>query len=370
MSFLIPMINIKAVDTSAKAYIVIETTTNKIIDGKNINTRLPIASTTKIMTAICAIENTDDLNKEFVVSDEAVGIEGSSIYLKQGEKISMENLLYGLLLNSGNDASVAIAMNVSGSIEKFCNLMNETAKKIGAKNTNFTNPSGLYDENHYSSAYDLAIISSYAMKNELFRQIVSTKSKKISNTDGENERYLNNHNKLLNMYEGVNGIKTGYTKKCGRCLVSSCHKDGVDLIVVTLNAPDDWNDHKRLLDYGFSKLKHIEIASDNSYAQSCFYKDKILKLKYETHLDAIEGENNNFYIKHEIKKDIKDVSKNDKIGKAYIYDNGKIVSETNLVISDVSQNEMIKTKDENIVKKIFKKLFSLYTFWQKLYNNI
>ena len=190
--------NCQVPSVSAKAAVVIEAESGNIIYSKNHNQKLPMASTTKIMTAICAIESINT-NIPITISDKAVGIEGSSVYLKKNEVITVKELLYGLMLNSGNDAAVAIAVAVSGTPEDFAELMNKTAKNIGAQNTNFTNPSGLYEENHYTTAYDLALISAYAIKNPLFREIVSTKEQKISNNPGI--RYLKNHNKLLKMYE-------------------------------------------------------------------------------------------------------------------------------------------------------------------------
>ena len=237
----------QAVNISASSAILISD--ENIIYEKNAYKKMPMASTTKIMTAICAIENTNT-NMPIRVDDKAVGIEGSSIYLEKGEIITLKELIYGMMLNSGNDAATAIAIAVGGSVENFCKMMNQCAKKIGAINTNFTNPSGLYDENHYTTACDLAKITVYAMKNPLFKDIVSRKSMKISKSYGV--RYLKNHNKLLNTYDGCIGVKTGYTKKCGRCLVSSAERGSKTLVAVTLNAPDDWRDHKLMLDMGFN----------------------------------------------------------------------------------------------------------------------
>ena len=238
------------------SYILIEGKTRQVIKKENENLPLPIASTTKIMTAITAIENAD-LEDIFAVSEKAQNQEGSSIYLRCGEKISVKDLLYGLMLNSGNDAAMVLAEGVSGSVDAFANLMNEKAKKIGCKNTNFKNPSGLNEEGHFSSAYDLALIMAYAMENERFREIVGTKRYNIDN--GESITYLKNHNKLLWQYEYCTGGKTGYTKLSGRCLVTTAERDGVRLIAVTLNNPDDWNTHKELFEYGFGEIKNTEI---------------------------------------------------------------------------------------------------------------
>jgi len=233
-----------AIGTSAVSAIVIETSGNSVIYQKNAYKKMPMASTTKIMTALCAIE-AGNIDRTVTVNPNAVGIEGSSIYLQKGEKLTLRDLLYGLMLNSGNDAAVAIAYEVSGGIDEFALLMNKTAQKIGCKNTHFENPSGLDGKEHYTTAYDLAIITSYAMKIPAFADIVSTYRKSIPNGDKTYERQLKNHNKLLNMYDGCTGVKTGYTKKCGRCLVSSAKRDGVELVAVG----GESDAHARPLDY-------------------------------------------------------------------------------------------------------------------------
>lgn len=243
------------------SYILIEGRTRQVIKKENENLPLPIASTTKIMTAITAIENAD-LEDIFTVSQNAQNQEGSSIYLREGDKISVKDLLYGLMLNSGNDAATVLAESISGSVDAFAQLMNEKAQKIGCKNTNFKNPSGLNEEGHYSSAYDLALIMAYAMENEKFREIVGTKRYNID--DCESITYLKNHNKLLWQYEYCTGGKTGYTKLSGRCLVTTAEKDGIRLIAVTLNNPDDWKTHKELFQYGFGEVKNREIIKKNS----------------------------------------------------------------------------------------------------------
>lgn len=241
----------REVRVSAKAAALYDPTDQTFLYLKNGHERLPMASTTKIMTAIVAIENCE-LDKIVTVDERAVGIEGSSVYLKVGEEISVESLLYALMLRSANDAAAAIAYDISGSIEAFSSLMNEKAASLGLANTSFENPHGLDSKNHYTSAHDLAIISAYAISNPIFREICSSK-KKIIDSSSES-RLLINHNKLLNLYEGCIGIKTGYTKKSGRSLASASDKYGHTLICVTIDAPDDWNDHKLLFDYGFMRL--------------------------------------------------------------------------------------------------------------------
>ena len=255
---------VKAVSTSAVSAIVIETSGNTVIYQQNAYQRLPMASTTKIMTALCAIE-AGNIDRTVTVDDKAVGTEGSSIYLTKGEKLTIRELLYGLMLNSGNDAAMAIAYAVSGSVEDFAVLMNQTAQKIGAKNTNFENPSGLDGKNHYTTAYDLAIITSYALKIPAFAEIAATYKKTIPNGDKTYDRQLKNHNKLLNMYDGCTGVKTGFTKKCGRCLVSSAKRGNVELVAVTLNDGDDWRDHTAMLDYGFENVTSKTLVKKGEY---------------------------------------------------------------------------------------------------------
>ena len=253
-SFSLCFFTIKTVkaDNNYTAEIVIEADTNRILHQKNINTKKYMASTTKILTAITIIENCN-LNDIVTVTKETVGVEGSSIYLEEGEEISVKDLLYGLMLRSGNDCAETLALYCSGDIKSFASLMNDTANKIGALNSNFTNPHGLHDDNHYTTAYDLAIISSYAMKNSTFREIVSKKSVNISFSTLDYDRHIVNKNKLLSSLDGATGIKTGYTKKAGRCLVSSCKRNGMELICVVLNCPDMFERSKNLINDSFNK---------------------------------------------------------------------------------------------------------------------
>lgn len=222
-----------------------------VVYGKNENRRHPMASTTKIMTALVAIENSDP-SEEVTVSPAAVGVEGSSIYLSAGERQTMEALLYAMLLESANDAAAAIAIHIGGSIYGFADMMNEKAEELGLVDTHFMNPHGLADDEHYTTALELAKITASALENDLFHEIVSTQKKTITVRNGEGVRVLRNHNKLLRSYPDCTGVKTGFTKKSGRCLVSAAEREGLRLIAVTLDAPDDWRDHTAMLDFGFS----------------------------------------------------------------------------------------------------------------------
>ncbi|MEX2460945.1 MAG: D-alanyl-D-alanine carboxypeptidase family protein [Paenibacillaceae bacterium] len=244
------------IQTHAEAAALIDVTTGVILYSKMGDKQMRIASLTKVMTAIVAIEQ-GKLSDAVTVSKRAAGKEGSSIYLKQGEQMSLQYLLYGLMLRSGNDAATAIAENVGGTEEGFAYLMNEKAQMLGMEHSHFMNPHGLDVKNHYSTANDMAQLTAYALQNPIFREIVATKLKKVPNPN-ETWGYLwANKNKMLSLYPGADGVKTGYTKLALRCLISSATRNGQQLAVVTLNDSDDWADHSRLLDYGF---KHFPLG--------------------------------------------------------------------------------------------------------------
>lgn len=250
-----------AVSASAKAYVVINAETGEVLVSSNAHLRLSMASTTKIMTAlILAEQNTPE--KEITATKEMVTVEGSSMGLLPGDKVSYYELLIGMLLPSGNDAANTAAICVAGSTEKFADLMNRRAAEIGMTNTHFVTPSGLDDKEHYTTAYDMSLLAAEALKNETIRDIVSKESITVTFGNPPYQRTLYNHNKLLGLYEYCIGVKTGFTKKSGRCLVSAAEKDGCRVIAVTLNDPNDWNDHCGLLDYGLSKLSLKDVTAD------------------------------------------------------------------------------------------------------------
>lgn len=243
----------------AKSYLLMEASTEQILAGKSIHERRAMASTTKIMTALLTLEQ-PKLDESFPVDAKAVQVEGSSMGLLPGDTVSLRTLAAGMLLSSGNDAANAAAVRIDGSVESFVERMNRRAKQLGLSNTRFETPSGLDGENHYSTAYDLAILAKNALKNEDFAAICSQTKQKVFFGDPPYERTLSNHNKLLSSYEGCIGVKTGFTKKAGRCLVSAAERDGITLICVTLAASDDWNVHKNLLDWGFSQLQRLDLS--------------------------------------------------------------------------------------------------------------
>lgn len=309
-------------DAGASAEIAMELQTGTVLKESNADLKLPMASTTKIMTAIIAVEDCD-LEETFTVPDEAVGVEGSSIYLKKDEEINVKDLLYGLMLRSGNDAAAALAIHHSGSIDKFVEVMNERAKKMGAKNTHFKNPSGLPDNEHYTTARDLCKIARYAMQNKTFKEIVSTKNYK------GNFRSFANKNKMLYNYEGANGVKTGYTVKAGRCLVTSAERGGMDVICVVLNCPDMYERSGYILDTCFNGYKLVKIDEND-----VFMSDIVLcKPQKTSNFVVKKDENINFKIKRV--NNHKKISVGDLVAELQIFgQNGLLFSENLYSIVD------------------------------------
>ena len=247
------LIPVKAEAVSARRAYVLDAVSGRELFVRNPDERSLIASTTKIMTALIVCEQCNVLDR-MRIPKEAVGIEGSSMYLKEGEVLTLQELLYGLMLSSGNDAAVALAIYCGGTVEGFAELMNDKARNLGLTGTHFENPNGLDSPGHYSTARDLAKLAAYAMKNPIFYKTVSAKSVRIG------ERCLTNHNKLLWKLEGADGVKTGFTKAAGRILVSSTTRQGRRIIGVTIDAPDDWNDHCQLLNEGFARYQDRQIV--------------------------------------------------------------------------------------------------------------
>ncbi len=267
LSFLVCSLTVSVsaeINVSAACACLIIGNTGEVIFEKNAHEKRGMASTTKIMTSLVALENCD-IYRKTMAKKEDVTIEGTSIGLKENDEIDLLTLVKGMLLESGNDAANVTATLVAGGKDEFALLMNKKAKELGMVNSSFKNPSGLTEEGHYSTAYDMALLASFALLNERFKAISKEKSFRVSYGTPEYERTFYNHNRFLNMYDGAIGIKTGFTKASGRCLVSAAERDGLTLVCVTLKAPDDWNDHKKLMDYGFSILKNEEkaVVTDN-----------------------------------------------------------------------------------------------------------
>lgn len=302
-------------EASASAEIAMELTTGTVLEESNADKKMPMASTTKIMTAIIIIEDCD-LDEVITVDDRAVGVEGSSIYLKKDEQIDVKDLLYGLMLRSGNDSAAALAIHHSGSIEKFAEVMNVRAKEIGAKNTNLTNPSGLPDDNHYTTARDLCNITRHAMQNETFREIVSTK-----NYSGKFRTFANKNKMLLN-YEGANGVKTGYTVKAGRCLVSSAEREGMDVVCVVLNCPDMYERSSEILDSCFNEYQLVKIR------RNIVFMSGIVPCKASNPINFVVKKDEKIHFNVKAVGKTKKVKRGDLVGELEIFgQNGLILSE-------------------------------------------
>lgn len=255
--------NTEGPSVSAQCAAVIHMDTGEVLFVKNGEERRAMASTTKIMTALLTLEEAAVQNREVEITREMVLVEGSSMGLREGDRLTLRDLAVGMLTVSGNDAANSAAIAISGSREAFVERMNQRAQELGLENTHFETPSGLDGETHYSTALDMAKLAAAAMQNPDFAAIAGSKTAKVTFLSPEKTVTYQNHNKLLSLYEGCTGVKTGYTKKAGRCLVSAAERDGVRLVAVTLNAPDDWNDHAALLDYGFSKMTTLTFDESN-----------------------------------------------------------------------------------------------------------
>lgn len=258
---------------TAKSMVVIDADSSRILYNKNENQKLPMASTTKIVTALTVLNNCNNINKEIKIDNRAVGITGTSIYLKYDECLTVKELLYGMMLPSGNDAATALAYYVGGDIPNFCKLMQKTANDVGAYNSSFKNPHGLDEDGHYTTAYDLALISAKALENEVFKEIVTTKSTRIKGSTEGSYRYLKNKNKLLNTLDGCVGVKTGYTGKAGRCLVSAVERNGFKTVCVVLNCGPMFEESFTLLNDVYNEYTNIEILPSYKIHRSILVDD-------------------------------------------------------------------------------------------------
>lgn len=338
---------------SASSAVVMVAQTGKVLYEHNAHVKRSMASTTKIMTALLLLENAD-LKKEIVVKKDELNVEGTSMGLLPGDRVTFEGLACGMLLQSGNDAANVTAYRIGSTLEGFAKLMNERAKEIGMNNTNFVTPSGLDDDEHYSTAYDMALLGSTAIKNADFRNISSQKQMAVFYGNPPYRRTLTNHNKLLRYYNGCIGLKTGFTKKSGRCLVSAAERDGIVLVAVTLNAPNDWNDHKVMLDYGFSKVKNHQIDSENDNLSLKVVGGKKSNISISLKNSAEVDVNTDMpAVKSEYLLDkfvYAPVKKGDTVGKIVYYVDSKKIAEV-----------FIQSDETVQIKKVEKKL----TRWQK-----
>lgn len=348
LTLLLIPIKIFAVSTSATSSILMDQDSNRILYADNINAVRGVASISKIMTAILACES-GKLDDMVTINDSVLAAYGSGIYIKVGEEISLRDLVYGLMLRSGNDAALAIADYVGDGVDNFVKMMNDKAKEIGMKSSTFNNPSGLDDNGgNLSTAYDMAILMSYAMHNDEFKKITSTKVHKVKTN--MNFYSWTNKNKLLHSYKYATGGKTGFTDVAKRTLVTTASKDGLNLVAVTLNDGNDFVDHKNLFEYGFNTYKNYFILEEgivNIYDET-YYKNEELYIKEDFSYPLLESEKDNIKLKFILNKNI-DYKENDSIGKVKVFLGDKEKFET-----DVYVRELKIENKQNIFQKIWK----------------
>ncbi len=338
-----------------KSAVLIEKESGRVLFELNKDEPLPMASTTKIMTALITLEE-DNIDEYFTVDKNAIKVEGSSMGLLEGDKVTLRILAAGMLLSSGNDAANAAAVKISGSVEKFVQLMNERAKEMGLEHTSFETPSGLDGENHYSTAYDMAQLAKKALDNPDFAAVCGEKSLRLEYGDPPYARTLSNHNRLLKSLDGATGVKTGFTKKAGRCLVSSAERDGVSLICVTLGCPDDWNYHTALYNEYFGKLKSKEFSTpvDVTIPVCGGTEKSVSAAAVSVSASLFEGEAEK--IKTVISKEpfvFAPVMKGDVLGKVLYYLDGEIIAETPLVAEKTVENPPESKSFWDEIKEIF-----------------
>lgn len=345
------------IDISASSAVLLVSGSNEVLFEKSAYEKRPMASTTKIMSSIIAIES-GRLDEEITVTQEMTSVEGTSMGLLPNDRVSVSELVYGMMLSSGNDAANATAITIAGSIDAFVSMMNDKAKQIGMLSTHFATPSGLDADGHYSTAYDMALLGSYAIKNEQFSEICYSSSVVVDYGNPPYKRRLTNHNKLLKMYDGAIGIKTGFTKKSGRCLVSAAERDDVTLICVTLNDADDWNDHKKLLDYGFGIVKRYDNYKRDFLISIVGGKDAFVnaQLQRVPKIGTLNGQiTQKVYIEHFL---YAPVNKNDVVGYSmFYYQNGALADTVPIIIkNDIGQTEYEKTAKFSFIHRILRKI--------------
>lgn len=340
---------------SASSAVVMKTDTGKVLFEKNAHEKMSMASTTKIMTALLAIES-GQLECEVKVTKKMTAVEGTSMGLREGDILTLRNIVKGMMLLSGNDAANVVAEFLSGSVENFAEKMNEKAKCIGMTDTNFVTPSGLDDDEHYTTAYDMALLASYAMNDPEFRAIVSDYYGKVEYIYPKGEYTYRNHNRFLTMYDGACGIKTGFTKKSGRCLVTAVEKDGSTVVAVTLNAPDDWNDHVALYDETLPKIESVRVQSDITAVVRVVGGETsgvLANISSVPKISAAEGEKLSYKILSD-KFLYAPICTGDRVGEVRFYLDGKCVGISELISTE---NVKIKTAD-NI--GFFQKFFNIF----------
>lgn len=333
---------------SAESMVTIERSSGRILYEKNKDKILPMASTTKIITAIVAIENCNNLDEKHLISKDMTGVEGSSIYLKAGEHLSVRELLYGLMLRSGNDSAVAIAKIVGGNIENFVKMMNEFCFKLGCINTNIVTVNGLHDSNHFTTASDLAKVTCYALSNNIFSEIVSTKEKVISSElDKKNKcRLLKNKNKLLKLLDGADGVKTGYTLKAGRCFIGSATRNGMQIVCVVLNCREMFEESTRLINKAFDEYSLVCVQNKgelNNYENNLKTQNSSIFTKNDIYLPLKQEEKDKIEFKYEL---FKEPLSDGQIGFEYlVLENNLIFSEKIYTIIDEKHSKNNSFKD-------------------------
>ena len=346
-------------DISASSAVLVVAGSNEVLFEKAANDRRAMASTTKIMSAVIAIES-GKLDEEITVTEEMTAVEGTSMGLLPGDRVSISELVYGMLLSSGNDAANATAIAVGGSIENFVAMMNDKAAELGMTSTHFSTPSGLDADDHYSTAYDMALLGSYALENERFTEICSSSSAVVDYGNPPYRRKLTNHNKLLKIYDGAIGIKTGFTKKSGRCLVSAAKRDGITLVCVTLNDPNDWDDHEKMLDYGFSVVKKFNNYQKDFSVRLVGSEKTLVEAQLQREPQAGSAGNEitqKVYIEHFLYAPVK---ANDVIGySTFCYSNGKIADTVPIIAKyDITETheETVEPENNGFLHRLLRKI--------------
>ena len=350
---------------SARAAVVISADTGEIVHGVNASEKLPMASTTKIMTTLLCLES-GGLYDEFTVDSDAIKVEGSSMGLQEGDTVTKYALCCGMLLPSGNDAANAAAVRIAGSMEAFAEMMNDRARQMGLSRTYFVTPSGLEGEGHGSSAADMALLAREALRNDIFRSICSQSSMKVKFGSPPYDRWLRNTNKLLGMYDGVYGVKTGFTDEAGRCLVSACEREGKDLICVTLSDSNDWNDHMALYDSSFENVRLAEICLPQDISADIVGGNaerlRIVPEKDTVSVTTLAGSEEDFTFTVMSSPFLyAPVNEGDKVGSLSVSFLGREVERVDLFAAENVSAKAVKPRSKSLFEKIMDKIGSFFS---------